>query len=358
MLETSDGHDHYDNDDRHDRHKIKHENLLNEYKGGLFEYLVAQSLARIYRVEKSFITNIDPALNLLLVNYECYIRNNDAELLRELPMLAQEATRELLQHILQHISCERCLSPSGVYLVGRGVAGSEEKGAVDEADILLQFDNGDGEKYSLPISVKLCKHNSFVNTKNAGVQSFVVKYFPFQGAAQEQEELNQRLKNSFSQLFEELGEWPVDAGYSELPGELPPRMQERVRCYYHEVISEVYHILSNFYQRDYKLFVASLYPLCGLTSSKLLQLICHHGVEHGKRYIFKGAKVIDYDSLVLFSQQEQQNIKDIKKIKILELKDGLSSFEIVFPFFVLQIRVKPMNRFTLPGLKINCSVKY
>ena len=34
-----------------------------------------------------------------------------------------------------------------------------------------------------------------------------------------------------------------------------------------------------------------------------------------------------------------------------------SSFEISLSKILLQIRCKPMNKFTVPGLKINCSIK-
>ena len=49
--------------------------------------------------------------------------------------------------------------------------------------------------------------------------------------------------------------------------------------------------------------------------------------------------------------------QELETLKINELKRGLSSFEIDFESLTLQIRVKPMNIFTVPAMKVNCSVK-
>ena len=49
--------------------------------------------------------------------------------------------------------------------------------------------------------------------------------------------------------------------------------------------------------------------------------------------------------------------QELKTLKINGLKKGLSSFEIGLESLTLQIRVKPMNIFTVPAMKVNCSVK-
>ena len=49
--------------------------------------------------------------------------------------------------------------------------------------------------------------------------------------------------------------------------------------------------------------------------------------------------------------------QELKSLKINGLKKGLSSFDVCLESLTLQIRVKPMNVFTVPGMKVNCSVK-
>lgn len=60
---------------------------------------------------------------------------------------------------------------------------------------------------------------------------------------------------------------------------------------------------------------------------------------------------------ILIKSQSDLFTNDPAEIAVKELSDGASSFDIAFKKFVLQIRVKPMNKFTTAAYKINCSIK-
>ena len=70
-------------------------------------------------------------------------------------------------------------------------------------------------------------------------------------------------------------------------------------------------------------------------------------------FIFQLFEKYNFDSVDLYTSKRFENVD----VQFGELKPGISSFEIVFGKTTLQIRVKPMNKFTAPALKVNCSVK-
>ena len=44
--------------------------------------------------------------------------------------------------------------------------------------------------------------------------------------------------------------------------------------------------------------------------------------------------------------------------KILDVKLRDNSFDIIFESIILQLRIKPMNKFTSKSYKVNCAVKF
>ena len=51
-------------------------------------------------------------------------------------------------------------------------------------------------------------------------------------------------------------------------------------------------------------------------------------------------------------------MSELKSIRLGSVKEAKSSFEIFLEDFILQIRIKPMNKFIVPAHKVNCSVRY
>lgn len=122
-------------------------------------------------------------------------------------------------------------------------------------------------------------------------------------------------------------------------------MSSVVGEYYAEVITFCHRALDAFFCFDQELFARCLMPLIGIGQQEMVILSCFHREEDGVAHQLDRVSI---ESLQSF---------DFKRLRIGDLKEGISSFEIYFPKQVLQIRVKPMNKFTTPGLKVNCSVK-
>lgn len=318
--------------------------LANEFKGNLFEYLIASNLARRSSIEASFLQSLPENFKQQLSFYETWMRKHQNNLLSELPQLAKKASDFLITKLDAPIH--------SISLIGKIAAGSGQT-QFAEADLLIKTSDR-----TIPLSIKLCKSNAFVNTKSAGIKTFISKYFgAFTQAQKLQDCLNQKVDFYFdcmgSKLYELAqldwqgrfdAEW-IDQGFSELPGMLDSAMNSVVGEYYSQVIGECHHILESFYIENRSLFSQSLLPLVGISDVDMLLLNCFHREEAGKTH------QLDHMSL------ESIHSFDLDSIILTDLKDGISSFEIAFPEQILQIRVKAMNKFTTPGLKVNCSLK-
>lgn len=330
--------------------KTQKEALINELKGNLFEYLVASFLSRKYGIEKEFMSSFDGGIKSQLSKYEMWLRENDKDLIFQLPILAQKTAFEITECLPKEIN--------SIFVIGK-ITGSSQKSFWNEADILCLS----GEK-EYPISLKLCKANAYVNTKSGGVKSFIEKYFSsLDKSVLWQDCLNKAVDKSFSKMAFKVHElagiefsgkfeksW-TELGLSELPGKLPKDMNAIVVNSYHEIVKVIHEafIDMNFSNKDE--FLKSLFPIIGMGHPEIIQVTCFHGVNtiNGlkKRYQLK-------DIIVSGSKKILNNLQ---LTEIMPLKDGLSSFEVKFKQFTLQIRVKPMNKFTAPSFKINCSVK-
>lgn len=327
--------------------KLQKEALINEYKGNLFEYLVANMTARNLGLESSFLQSFGGEEKQRLQTYESWLRENDRPCLMALPALAQQTAARLCQHLEKD---DR--SFQNVLVIGKKW-GAQNRGSWDEADLLLV----DTSRQVQGVSLKLCKGHAYVNTKSGGARSFIEKYFrPFENAAHLQKQINQQLDQSFVQMGQELyqraqlGDFPgrfdhswIEAGLSELPGELPEEYRLVVQASYAEVISQIHQAMIGLQENDKNLFTQCLHSLLGFGNAQIWQLMCFYRGD----YEFSHCEFeSDVDS---FFRDDQ--------VLIHELKPELGSFEIEIGDIILQIRVKPMNKFTASAHKINCSLK-
>ena len=331
--------------------KIQNEALINELKGNLFEYLVGSYLARFLGIEKEFISSFSGGIKRQLSGYELQLRQKDPQLLRQLPVLAQKTAHGLKSSLPKRAD--------QLYVVGK-IAGAGGNKEFHETDLL--FVNKGKE---VPIGLKLSKLSAFVNTKSGGVRSFLEKYFcKSKDVLSWQLKLNRELEKSYLQMACELHEmadlkfnggfdyrWR-ESGFPELPGQLSKEMKKVVVQSYRPVIAVIHSALLNFYGENPLTFAESLLPLLGIGNRNVIQAICFYHNKSGNkgigsRYNFGGLHIFDY----LLMKKEMENLE------IQELRESISSFEIQFSRSILQIRVKPMNKFTVPGFKINCSVK-
>ena len=311
------------------------EALNNEIKGYLFEYLVARELAVLLGQEESFLCHETKVAQGRLREYEMWLRHNDPVLMERLPLLAHQSA--LL------FDAQISPAPGAVSLCGRKELGR------GEADIMLK-----GEE-SLCIGLKLCKTNAFVNTKSGGLRSFLIKYFG-EDTQCSQHRLNQILDWSFDcmagRLYESVGleyggawddSWS-EAGHTLLPGELSPERSAFVLEHYGRVVDVLYKELEDFQKRAPHDFANAVPPLLGFQNRNLIQLFCFY------RGDYQLEKIVVVDGRK--SDWEKLRVEMGKRVS------GLSSFEILTQDRILQIRVKPMNKFNARALKVNCSIKW
>ena len=321
------------------------EALINEFKGNLFEYLVAQSLARHFRIESDFIRSFGGDIRTQLTEYDHWLRVNEPSLIKHLPTLANLVAKELIAKL------PKCVSR--VLVIGKSAGGSHNK-AWDEADILLE-----SGKDIIPISLKLCKSNAFVNTKSAGIKSFISQYFSeFSKNKYFQDLINDGVDRRFKEMALELHDrssleffgrfdhrWS-DSGLSELPGQLPTELNKIVVQTYYDCVLDVYNCLKEFLEEDPSLFARSILPLIGIGNSEIIQVTCFHQEKKGEKYQPSGIHIV-----------KSSEITSGTNVKLLPLKEGISSFELHVDKLRLQIRIKPMNKFTSAAFKVNCSIK-
>ncbi len=311
---------------------------INEFKGNLFEFLVAKQLATETNLDKQFVQDIAPEFHLQLMNYETQLRKQAPELLSQLPLMAQDLTKLLKEKIRGKIK--------NIYLIGK-VNTTGQNNQWKEADILVE-----AEKMH-PISLKLSKEAAFVNTKSAGLKSFFTQYFSsFKQAQRMQIELNIFIEREFEILSQNLhlhaglnypghyGLWK-EAGYSELPGQLGQDQKMILHDYYSKITQKIFDFMKQLQQENVEAFFQALLPLMGFGHMDMIQATCFYDKNIFRIELDELKDFLIYNNNCLLKKSEKK----------------LSSFEIVFNTLTLQIRVKPMNKFTSESYKVNCSIK-
>jgi hypothetical protein len=315
----------------------KKEALFNEVKGSLFEYLVGKEIAVRAGDELSFQKSLDPNYLTVLAQQDRMVRQFYPEMGGFLAQVSKLATNGLEEHLGKNLSRPR--------LLGKFI-NSSLGSVIREADLAVETKGKD--RY---ISLKLNKKNAYVNTKSGGIKSFFTQYFPFVDP-KVQEEFNVLVEMEFETMARELHEfhdlvWPgnfstwVKKGFSELPGELTEDERAILKRYYARIAREMHRILSALEESHPLEFRSNLAPLMGF-SQDVVQLICFHDMKSdGEPYLH----IHELASHALGSA------------RLLPF-ENVSSVELDIEGDLLQIRVKPMNKFTTTAIKINCSVKF
>jgi hypothetical protein len=322
-------------------HDLRQEALLNEYKGNLFEYLVGQSLARHFNLEIYFLENITSDFRLMLTQQEQFIRTFYPTLLTDLPKLALGLTSEVINQL-------SLSSVDHVSLVGKA-AMAAHNARYSEADILIV-----SGKMIVPLSVKICKANSFVNTKSAGLKSFFTKYF---NAPQIQNAFDDETFRLIEQLTYDLNDWAdiatnenfeqwIKLGLPQLPGQLPLKAREIYLQFIIQLNKKLYDYVKKIFQANEHEFANSLMPLLGFSHENIIQATTFYQ-NKDNHYELKQHLV---DAPFIFKNQ-------ITFKQMAEFRPQSTNFEIEFQDRVLQLRIKAMNKFTSRSYKINCSVK-
>lgn len=319
--------------------EINKEALFNEVKGSLFEFLVAREIALKNQDELGFLKNLDKNYLSVLSQQDRMVRQFYPEMHPFLNTVAKLMGEKIggYFHPLPH-------SPK---LVGK-LSNSSLRSELHEADLILAV----GEKM-VPLSLKLNKKKAFVNTKSGGIKSFFTSYFG--GIPHEvQVNFNQFVDQEFQRMAHELhvaqdmefdGNFDlwVKRGYSELPGELNESGRAILKEYYARIALRMHEILSAFYKENPQGFRNSLLPLMGFGNKEIVQAVCYHDFNGGS-----GHEVSIFSVNDILPGIERTEILPFNQISSVELKIGEWN---------LQLRVKPMNKFTTTAIKINCSVR-
>lgn len=326
----------------------QNEAFINEYKGNLFEFLVASALAKHYKIEADFLTNFNPSLFNKLREYEKCLRDLNYDVLlflRELAPLLSDRLKLILPDDINNI-----------VVVGKFSSHKSIAAQINEADLILS-----NKHKELPISIKFSKAHAFVNTKSGGFKSFVAKYFrSFKSSEIDQQIFNSKCHALFIDMFHQLyqmagldffgkvdEQW-ANQGLPELPGKLNASMHAIVMHTYQLMTKELYFIMHKYYLFDLNMFTRCLYALIGVGDTNIIQATCFYSY-HQKNNKYS------YHSTSITSLVEHENF--LKKIEFPALKKKATSFEIHLNEVVLQIRPKPMNKFSVPAFKVNCSIK-
>ena len=319
--------------------QVKKEALFNEVKGSLFEYLVASELAIQGNDELAFQRSLDKNYLTVLSQQDRMVRQFYPEML---PFL-KEASRRTVRAFLQ-FSGE---SPRSPRLVGK-FSNSPFHVELNEADLIVETSKG-----QLPLSLKLNKKNAFVNTKSGGIKSFFAQYFSFLSFAL-QDEFNRFVDREFERMALDLHQlhdldypgnfstW-VMHGFSELPGELDQDSRGILKAYYARIAHRMHEIFEHALVTNSEAFQNSLPNLLGFGSPSILQIIYFHTFPQDQQGLVE-----------IHSYQEIAG--ELRKVRQKPF-GNVSSVEFDIGSWTLQVRVKPMNKFTTTAIKINCSVR-
>lgn len=312
------------------------QSLINEHKGFVFEYLVAHYFAEESEVGLgNFLSSIESQDFERLNFYQKNILANDKTLYKQLPLLAKEVCHFYLNKFSQGKLQSVALT-------------SRSKLLSDNADIILEF-----KQHKSHLSLKLCKDLVFVNTKSAGIKSFLSKYFL--QAFENQHTLNQHILQAFEKLrfslLDHYGyeltdkvfeQWQLE-GMATTPGGLDVNLRNHLIDYYHLSITAIYEQVKILFDKDPPASQKTFIELCGLSYGAHHLFCFHQGTDS-----YELAKISDLKSTSI-----EQEIPEI-----LPPARGSSYFLINYSLLSLQIRVKPMRDFTAQAMKINCSIKF
>lgn len=326
--------------------KASREALVNEYKGHLLEYLIATDLAATQDMRQEFNSRISDNYKNQLTSYQNHLLNLDPALYKQLFLMAKEGA----SFVKKSFALEELKE---VHLLGKDYERRGEPLRNREADIVLITNNQE-----IPLSLKFCKWDSFVNTKSGGAKSFLSQYFgDFPLSYSLQEEFNLKLEKGFTLMREEVSiaygleakssfdHWQ-EQGIPTLPGEVIPQAQKALRKFYHSLIINFHSAFESFYKTDPHLFLNSLKSLCGFLDEETYQVSLFY------------QKKTEEISLKDIRMKSNKDIlpHDPENLFVAPL-EGKSSFHLNLKGMQLQIRMKPMNSFWVPGLKVNCSCR-
>jgi hypothetical protein len=313
------------------------EALLNEARGNLFEYAVAKEFAVSYGCLTSFIQGLNSRKQILLSQHEALLRTYDIKWLSLLQDYACQLVHDFSKKkIIKDVR--------DIQLLGK----QSQNKKFGEADLLLQT----GASFvSHPLSLKLLKKSAALNSKSAGIRSFLSDYVKTERGVVAQEQLNHFVDFSFEEfknnLFASYGlspfadwqEWNQKV-HIRLPGELKDEGQKCLYDFY-ALLSERIHIhLSDIARTHPEVLKQALLEWMGFSHIDLMILIGFYTET-------------SFQTCLLEVKQAQEELASFS----IEKPENTSYLIFHLKTWQLILRVKPMNSFQVPSYKINFSLK-
>ena len=304
--------------------------------------MVGHEIAKKIGHESEFISSLAPNFHQLLRNYQVYIIEHDPALASFLKEYSCVVAKSILDDCHQRYSDQ---SFKKISIMGKVAANDSSMSS--EADLILE-----SVDLQVPISLKISKKGSYLNTKSAGIRSCLEKYF---GNPEAQRLLNERQDLEFSKFSARLEElagliptqnfssWKEQA-LSELPGELKEEQRDILNEYYSRLLDCFSKQVALSKEQNIDNFLKATRSLCGFESDRIVQVVMFYTRDKDQNYQYADCEIHHAPSL-----------DDIPEIRF---DGGNTSVYIQNPEIRLQLRIKPMNVFTTKAIKINSSVRY
>ena len=317
---------------------------VNEFKGVLLEYASARNLETLMGLK------FDPGQDFYdkVFEYQNYLLACDQATFFKI----QSASKIVSSKISEYLEDKSEYSSIQI-------AGKNHIESWGEADLKIISNLNEPKFFSL----KMIKDKSFINTKSAGIFSVFKKYFASYGDISFIQEEITYLANLYfnemsSKLLKNYGEEFNDSfsncwarlGLSDRPGELKDEDREVLLTYYYKLMNAVKGFFSEIYRKDPQVFMEGMKQLCGF-SSNLVKVV----------YAYKDKSFNEKDICFIetWSDESEKSPKNLNDLKfLLESSNSKSSFKLKLGNKIIEFRIKPMNKFTTPGVKLNVSIKY
>lgn len=300
--------------------------------------MVGLEVAKLIDYEHKYTLSLAPNFHQLLRHYQAYIIEHDPELAS---FLAPEAKRTA-EAILE---IDKSRDWKRVSVLGKVAA--NDQGLNHEGDLILESDQS-----TLPISLKVARKGSFLNTKSAGIRSCLTKYF---SASDEQEQLNQIQEMEFAKLSRSLEElnglnptsdfssWK-QAGLDELPGSLKDEARVLLNDYYARLLASFSKSVEQIRETSPDKFIQATKSLSGFAHAEVIQVVMFYDRDQQGNY--RSGDIATYTT------------PHFKQLPQIRFDGGNTSLYIQNDEFRLQLRIKPMNVFTTKAIKINSSMRH
>lgn len=319
------------------KNRRSHQALIQEYKGLLFEYLVGYYLTRDdHKLAHRFLVMMDRDFRRMFRIQEQFVCEHDEHLLEFIKDAAKKMSifmKEFLSQDLRDIEY--------VTLAGK----RQDSKTSHEGDLIIKKTSEPDERY---FSLKFLYQNRLANTKSAGLKSFLAKYFyQFEDIKIIQEEFNL----SFQELFQDFvfqhhqSEKYIQQDNYRLI-DMNEKDKEKYDHFLMNITDLIYHICSRLKIADPRLFLDSLWPLCGFSNNQVSQFTC----VYKKPYEVVELK---FDSKKKLENKIIQNMKE----NFIQLQKDQNKIFIQTSAFVLELRPKAMNHPLRGGMKLNCSFR-